>query len=73
MQAWESRGSEADRAALEQRVLVRIAIAEAAGVDPRHEVERIEITETGGYQRRGRRRRGAAAAAGSESQQLAIW
>jgi hypothetical protein len=84
-QAWESRESESGRAALEQRARVKIAIAELAGVDPRHEYERArragvlpirtEIAEVAvGQQQRVSRRRGTAAAASrSESQQLAIW
>lgn len=39
-QGWETRGSAAGYAALEQRMLVKIAIAQRAGVDPRHEIDR---------------------------------
>jgi hypothetical protein len=48
---WSSAGSMPDtvvrrpggkgRAALEQRARVKIAIAEAAGADPRHEIDRV--------------------------------
>lgn len=79
--AWESRESEAGRVALEQRVWVKIAIAEAAGVDSRHELDRArragvlvsrsEVEPANGG--RPRRRGGAAGARQSESQQLSIW
>ncbi|AQA23205.1 hypothetical protein BTZ20_2860 [Rhodococcus sp. MTM3W5.2] len=36
----ETRGSAAGHGALEQRMLVEIAIAQRAGVDPRHEIDR---------------------------------
>jgi hypothetical protein len=39
-QEWESRGSASGRAAYEQRMLVKIAIAARAGVDPCHEIDR---------------------------------
>lgn len=83
-QAWDTRDTAAGRAALEHRTRVKIAIAEAAGVDPRHEIERArragllappsrsaEVVES---PRRTRRRRGpAAGGATSACHQLAIW
>jgi hypothetical protein len=38
--AWEARESLAGQAALEERILVKIAVALSAGVDPGHEITR---------------------------------
>ncbi|MCD7052168.1 hypothetical protein LRS58_15715 [Rhodococcus sp. BH2-1] len=39
-QQWDSRDTEAGRAALAHRARIKIAIARAAGVDPHHELDR---------------------------------
>lgn len=82
-EAWETRGSEEGRAALERRMLVKIAIAQRAGIDPCHEIDRarregvpwIRIAAAAGTSvERVRRRQGTVAGTPRVAeQQLAIW
>jgi len=82
--AWEARESTAGQAAIEQRMLVKIAIALSAGVDPGHEIARAHragvpwtriaaATGTPARQLRQRYEVSTICTAHAASQQLAIW
>lgn len=83
-QDWRERESQSGHDALERRARVKITIAQLAGIDPRHEIERLRrmglptaglAEHDAGARRRATptRRGGGARAPKSGSGQLAIW